>query len=350
MSDEMPIAPRPLRQLADGARMVMTGQELREHGVPPAAAHERCRPGGPWQMPLPGVFLLRPGPPTAAETLQAVLRYTGGREGEAVVSGLAALGLHGVAGVPPVTALEGVDVLVPRIRRLRSVGWARITRTPRMPRPVTVDGFPVAPVPRALADAVAALAAVPPQQARGERPTVRRLLTEAVRGGHCEPQAVLRELARAGTLGLPQVAGAVDTLLVEGRTAAEARLQEVVREERLPDPCWNVGLWLPDGPFLASVDAYWPHEAVAVEIDARVPRRRPGRAEPARPGRAREAEPEEEADRRRLLTLAGLGITLLRVTPRQLRHWPHAQAQAVRAALEAAAHRPPATYVVVLPR
>ncbi len=301
-----PITPRPLHDLADARCRVMTVQELREHGVSSAAAHERCRPGGPWQMPLPGVFLLHAGPPSAEETLHAVLRYTGGRPGEAMVSGLAALALHGFSAVPPLAALNRVDVLVPRTRRLRSSGCARIVRTHRLPRPVEVAGFPVAPATRALVDAVVRL--VDPL-------AVRRLMVEAVRGGHCEPYTVVREFTRARLRGRPQVAGAVEALLAEARGMAEERLIELVRLGGLPDPCWNVELWLPGGPCLGEVDAYWPDHGVAVEIDARVPPQGPSPAAesppapepadravpaiPAIPEREPEPEPEPETAFRR---------------------------------------------------
>ncbi|MDT0342780.1 hypothetical protein [Streptomyces litchfieldiae] len=337
MNDNTPITPRPLHQLAAAPCQVMTAQELREHGVSAAVAHERCRPGGPWQMPLPGVFLLHSGPPSAAETLHVVLRYTGGRDGEAVVSGLAALCLHGLTGVPPLTALDRVDVLVPRVRRLRSVGRARIVRTHRLPRPVEVAGFPVAPVPRALADAIGRLP---------DALAVRRLLTEAVRTGFCEPGAVVRELSRGRVLGMPQVAAAIDTLRLESRTLAEAGLLAAVRAGGLPDPCWNVGLWLPDGPFLCDVDAYWPEPAVAAVIDARVPPQRGAGAVPA----PAEDDATEADEIRRHQTLSGLGIRVARLTPRALRESPERQAAVLRTALAEAARGPRASYVVVLPR
>ncbi|ONK14256.1 hypothetical protein [Streptomyces sp. MP131-18] len=328
MTDNTPLTPRPLHRLADGSPPVMTAAELRRHGVPPAAAHERCRPGGPWQMPLPGVFVLHNGPLTGAETLHAVLRYTGGPQGQAVISGLAALDLHGFTGAPPPAALDRVDVLVPRVRRLRSVGCVRIVRTHRLPEPVPRHGFPVAPVPRALVDAVGRL----PDEA-----TVHRLLAEAVRGGHCEPHEILRELARARLPGRPHLTVAVDALVAEGRALAEQRLLTAVHEGGLPVPCWNVGLWLPGGPFLCNVDAYWPERAVAVDIDARVPRQRGG-------------SPDRAETSRRHQTLTGLGVTVIRLTPRGLADSPGAQADAVRAALRAAGRAPRAGSVVVLPR
>ncbi|MGP3969009.1 hypothetical protein [Streptomyces sp. 6N223] len=329
-----PMTPRPLRELTETRRRVMTTQELREHGVSTAAAARRCRPGGDWQMPLPGVFLLHPGPPTPEEMLHAVLSYTGGKPGEAMVSGLAGLALHGFTAVPPLAALNRVDVLVPRTRRLRSCGCARIVRTHRLPRAVTREGFPVAPAPRALADAVVRLA---------DPLAVRRLMSEAVRGGHTEPHAVVSEFTRARLMARPQVAGAIETLMSEGRAIAEGRLMELVRLGGLPDPCWNVELWLPGGPSLGAVDAYWPDHAVAVRIEARVPR------QPTGPGNDTSTDAFSE-DRLRQASMERLGIALVHLTPRKLREAVEQQITAVRDALLQAATRDPAGYVVVLPR
>lgn len=341
----------------DGVRrQVLNTRVLRELGVSAAEAGERCRPGGPWQMLLPGVYLLRPGPPTSDERLRAALLYAARRPAaqpaprpaqlpaqpgpdrrppcavsgtsapEAQITGLAALALHGLATAPPLPALERLDILLPRTRRLRSAGFARIVRAPVMPQPEQVTGLPVAPVPRALADAVSGLA---------DAVTVRRLLTDAVRGRHCEAAAVVRELDRVQQLHRPEVAEAVETLLAEDRADAEGDLYDLVRLHQLPDPCWNVGLRLPGGPHLGALDAYWPHEAVAVEI-ARAPL--PGRdARWAEHARKREA-------------LERLGITVVHLTPEKLRTSPRQQAAVLRTALMAAEDREPPAYLMVLPR
>ncbi|CAL9563228.1 hypothetical protein [Streptomyces sp. Tu 3180] len=362
MNHNTPLSPRPLHHLADGGRRVLTTAQLRTHGVSAAQATEQCRPGGPWQQLLPGVVLLHPGPPTGEERLHAVLMYAARERtvgvpvqpgadappappyGEAMITGLAALALHGFSCAPPLSSLDTLDVLVPRLRRLRSAGCARIVRAPDLPTPVRVPvpraldpvhaedaTVPVAPVTRALADAVAGLK---------DADTVRLLLTEAVRGGHCEPAAVVRELTRARLLNRPHVVDAVDSLLAEGRAMAESRLYRMVRDHGLPDPVWNVDLRLPGGPHLGGLDAYWPEQAVALELDTRAPR--PG----GRP--ADDAQWSEYARKRELLE--HLGITVVHITPRGLRDAMEQQATVVRTALMASADRDPAAYVVVLPR
>ncbi|GAA0926891.1 hypothetical protein [Streptomyces thermoalcalitolerans] len=342
-------SPRPLHHLAETHRQVLTAAQLRAHGVSAAETAERCRSGGPWQQILPGVYLLHPGPPTSEERLHAVLMYAARASlprpapgvpvqptaqvphrpapVDAMITGLAALTLHGFASSPALTSLKKIDVLVERVRRLRSTGCARIVRTAVLPAPDMVTGLPVAPVPRALADAVADLS---------DAGTVRRLLTEAVRDGYCEPAAIVRELTSARLLNRPHVVDAVDLLLAEGRALAEDRLYRMVREYGLPDPVWNVDLRLPGGPHLGSLDAYWPEQAVAVELDTRASR------------------PDEDArwseSVRKREHLERLGITVVHITPRKLRDAMEQQAAVVRTALLAAADRDPAAYVVVLPR
>ena len=331
---------------------VLPAAQLKAMGVPVGQAVEQCGAGGPWQQPLPGVFVLHPGPPSGPERLRSALLYAGrpasGRRpapsrvadpayGEAMLTGLAALSLYGFAAAPPAAAVERIDVLVPRVRRLRSAGYARLLRTAELPCPERVEGLPVAPVARALADAVAGL---------GDAVTVRRLLTEAVRGGHCEPAVVVGELNRAKVLGRPQVVHAVDSLLAEGRAMAEERLYAMVRACGLKEPLWNVDLRLPGGPHLGAVDAYWPDEAVAVELDTRIPRH--SRLDGGR--RQEEHEAEWSAYTARREHLERLGVTVVHLTPKKLRDAREQQATVVRTALMAASDREPAAYVMILPR
>ncbi|OKI67646.1 hypothetical protein [Streptomyces sp. MJM1172] len=316
-------APLPLAHLTGSRPRVLSLAQLREHGVTASDAA-----GRPWQQILPGVFLLHSGPATSEERLHAALLYAGRRgNDEAMITGLAALALYRFGSAPALLALPHIDVLVPNTRRLRSAGDVRVVRAHTPPRPVEVTGLPVAPVARAVADAVAGLS---------DATTVRRLLSEAVRGGHCEPAAVVRELTVARLLNRPHVVDAVESLLAEGRAIAEDRLYQLVRGYELPEPVWNVDLRLPGGPHLGGVDAYWPEQAVAVEIDTRAPRQG-------------EDEQWSECVRKRE-SLERLGVTVIHITPRKLRDWPEQQAAVVRTALTASVDREPAAYLVVLPR
>ncbi|MGW0993611.1 hypothetical protein ACWD5V_09910 [Streptomyces sp. NPDC002523] len=349
MTHNTPLSLRPLRHLREVHRRVLSTAQLRSHGVSTAELNERCRPGGPWQLLLPNVVLLHPGPPTSEERLHGALLYAS-REStpgvpaqptaedphrpvytEAVITGLAALTLHGFSSTPPLPSLDRVDVLVPRLRRLRSTGYVRVLRTSALPTPCAVTGLPVAPVPRALADAVTELT---------DPGAVRRLLTEAVRGRHCEPAAVVAELTDANLLACPHVVGAVDLLVAEGRARAEEHLYRMVREYGLPDPVWNVDLRLPGGPLLGGLDAYWPEQAVGVELDTRAPRQGPREDDDAL--WSQYARKREHLER--------LGITVVHITPKKLRDSLEQQAAVVRTALMAAGDREPAAYVVALPR
>ncbi|MFE3625977.1 hypothetical protein [Streptomyces goshikiensis] len=316
-------APLPLAHLTGSRPRVLSLAQLREHGVTASDAA-----GRPWQQILPGVFLLHSGPATSEERLHAALLYAGRRgNDEVMITGLAALALYRFGSAPALLALPHIDVLVPNTRRLRSAGDVRVLRAHTPPRPVEVTGLPVAPVARAVADAVAGLS---------DAVTVQRLLSEAVRGGHCEPAAVVRELTVARLLNRPHVVDAVESLLTEGRAIAEDRLYQLVRGYELPEPVWNVELRLPGGPHLGGVDAYWPEQAVAVEIDTRVPRQG-------------EDEQWSECVRKRE-SLERLGVTVIHITPRKLRDWPEQQAAVVRTALTASVDREPPAYLVVLPR
>ncbi|MCF3124652.1 hypothetical protein IPZ68_33840 [Streptomyces arenae] len=351
MNHNAPLSPLPLNHLADTQLRVMSTAQLREHGISSAEAGAHCRPGGPWQQLLPGVCLLHPGPPTSEERLHGALLFAGrplartaqgipGQPGagephapyaDAMITGLAALALHRFSSAPPLLSLDHIDVLVPRTRRLRSTGFARLVRANALPTPQQITGVPVAPVPRALADAVAQLA---------EAGVVRRLLTEAVRGGHCEPAAIVRELNHARLLTRPHVVDAVDSLLAEGRAIAEDRLYRMVSEHGLPEPLWNVDLRLPGGPHLGGVDAYWPDQAVAVELDTRAPRQ----------GLRQDDDAMWSEYARKREHLERLGITVVHITPKKLRDALEQQAAVVRTALMASDDRAPAAYVVVLPR
>ncbi len=328
-----PLDPRLTPRASCAQRRVMTGRELRALGVPDEVLQERCRPGGPWRLLLPGVYLLHAGRPSGEERLRAALLYAGrtprGQQTDpgAMVTGLAALALLGFDGVPRLDRLARIDVLVGRGRRLPDAGEVRILRATTLPRPWSVAGVACAPVPRAVADAVAGL---------DDTVAVRKVLVESVRTADCEPAVVVRELRAARLLSRPQVADALGALMAEGRAMAENRMYEMVRECELPDPVWNVVLRLPAGPCLGRVDAFWPDHSVALDLEAAGPEDGP--------------DPSWHLRDRRRGRLAGLGVEVVVTTPGMLRTSPARQAAVLRTALRTADDRHPHARLVALPR
>ncbi|GAA2470281.1 hypothetical protein GCM10010406_02260 [Streptomyces thermolineatus] len=353
MNHETPLSSRRSDRPARTHRRVVTARLLVEHGLPADVVADRCRPGGPWQELLPGVLLLHDLPPTPEDRLHAALLYaapaeeepgeaTDGTEGSGpygggscapMVTGMAALALHGLDAARQRQtrsrpAAPRVDVLVAGPHRPADAGFVRVTGAVRgsLPHPVVVDGVPCAPVPRALADAVARL---------HDPHSVRTLLVEAVRGGRCDAASAVRELAAAGQLSRPHVVDAADALLAQDRTASEGLLYEMVRGAGVPDPLWNVDLKVPGGPWLGGVDAYWPDHGVVLELDTRS----------VDDG---EALWSAGVERREHLEL--LGLQVLRVTPDQLRDSVPQQARTLRTALLMSSELPGAARLVILPR
>ncbi|MEU6970152.1 hypothetical protein AB0A71_20905 [Kitasatospora aureofaciens] len=271
MSYRIPTPPPSLEELAKRQQNVVTASQLRARGVPARIITEHCRRGGPWQRLLPRVYLLQSGEPTPEQRMWAALLYAaqngreeGRREG-AVITGAAALALYGFASVPRLPAVTGVDVLVPRQRRLKDAGDVRILRTERELVARSVHGLACAPVARAVADALCewtadGSAAVP----------VREVLREAV--GRPEVRCTVRELAtelvESGLTGEPRVRAALDELLAAERDFVLEQVDRLVDEWLLPAPLAAPELRMRGGTYIGIPDLYWPERGVAVEVDS----------------------------------------------------------------------------------
>ncbi|MFF4581752.1 hypothetical protein ACFY15_25695 [Streptomyces sp. NPDC001373] len=131
--------------------------------------------------------------------------------------------------------------------------------TARWPGTLTVSGVPSAHPVRAAAD----FAARCPSPDR-----VRSVLAQVVQSGWCHPHDLHAELRSARLLSRPAIRAAAGELLAGVRSIAEARARDVLTGTDLRTPLWNARLYTPDGTFLASPDAYWPDEGVALEIDS----------------------------------------------------------------------------------
>ncbi|MEV7772633.1 hypothetical protein [Kitasatospora sp. NPDC086791] len=271
MSYRIPSPPPSLEELAKRQQNVVTASQLRARGVPARVVTEHCRRGGPWQRLLPRVYLLQPDEPTPEQRIWAALLYAaqngreeGRREG-AVITGAAALALYGFAAVPRLPAMTGVDVLVPRQRRLKDVGEVRIRRTERELVARSVHGLACAPVARAVADALGEWTADPQAPA-----PVREVLREAVSRSEdgCTVRELAVELIESGLTDEPRVRAALDELLAAERDSVLERIGHLVDEWLLPVPLNAPELRMRGGTYIAVPDLYWPERGVAVEVDS----------------------------------------------------------------------------------
>ncbi|MFJ2189532.1 hypothetical protein ACIOJE_16535 [Kitasatospora sp. NPDC087861] len=271
MSYRIPTPPPSLEELAKRQQNVVTASQLRARGVPARVITEHCRRGGPWRRLLPRVYLLQSDGPTPEQRLWAALLYAAqngreeGREG-AVITGAAALALYGFAAVPRLPAVTGVDVLVPRQRRLKDAGEVRIRRTGRELVARSVHGLACAPVARAVADALCEWT----EEGAGVPMPVREVLREAVSrpDSRCTVRELAAELTESGLTGEPRVRAALDELLAGERDFVLDRVGELVDECLLPVPLAGPELRMRGGTFIAVPDLYWPERGVALEVDS----------------------------------------------------------------------------------
>lgn len=232
---------------------VARAAELIALGMTSRAVYGRCLPGGPWQRIAPGVILLSNAPPTRRQLIASALRHAGPK---AVVSGWDAVGLYDIAtpGQP-----GPVHLLVPHNRQVRSAEHILIERTIKMPIPMLLRGFPVAPLCRAAIDTARRLQSTD---------QVRALLGEVTQRGRISPAALRHELETGSNRG-----SALPRLVLEEvsngiRSVAEAWARKLVLRSRLPRPQWNVPVHAPDGELLGIIDAWWDEVGLAWEIDS----------------------------------------------------------------------------------
>ncbi|MCX5378181.1 hypothetical protein [Streptomyces sp. NBC_00091] len=290
-------------------------------GIPDATVTSRTRSGGPWQRLLPRVYLLQTGPPDHRQRALAAVLYAAEPTADplsgetAALTGAAALSLLGIGDTPPTPA----DVLIRAPRRLTGTPEVRPLTTSRWPRTITVSGVPSARPVRAAAD----FAARTGPDAHPDR--IRSVLAQVVQAGWCHPQDLHAELRASRLLRRPAIREAAAELLAGVRSVAEARARDALTGTDLPTPLWNARLYTPDGTFLASPDAYWPDEGVALEIDS------------AEYHYTRDAW---QATLRRRLRLESHGILVVSATPSMIRDTPTEVLAALRTLLTLTTPRP----------
>jgi len=264
----------------------------------------RCREAGPWRMLLPGVYLSHTGPATDEQRDMAALLYAGPRS---ALTGPAALRRHGARA--PRT--DAVDVLVPQATRRQDTGFARLHRTARLPRLVCVAGeISYVMAPRAVADAVRGMTDI------GE---VRAVVADSVQRGICPVPRLAEELAAGPVRGSARLRAALAEVADGIRSSAEADLRSLIKRAGLPVPMFNPRLSAGE-TFIAIPDCWWPHAALAAEVDSREWHLSPRDWEQTLARHAR---------------MGSHGIIVLHFTPGQIRTRQREVAADIRAALAA---------------
>jgi hypothetical protein len=304
-------SPDGLDELLDQQLAVATRRQLLALGLTDRVVQYRVRPGGPWQVLLPGVYLGTNGPPSMRQKELAALLYGGPGS---VITGPAALMHHSIRSPAP---LDAIDVLIPAERQRRDAGFVRFQRTARMP-PRTARSGPVrlALAPRAVADAARRLTALR---------DVRAVVADAVQAGRCTIGQLAAELSEGPVRGSAMFRSVLAEVAEGIRSTAEGDLRDLIRVNRLPVPLFNPSLY-EDETFLGKPDAWWPDAGVAAEVDSR----------------EWHLSPEDwDRTRRRHDVMAAAGIIPLHFSPQQIRREPAEVVRMIEHALERGLNRPP---------
>lgn len=285
-------------------REVLCRAQVLSLGVTTKGLRWRIRPGGPWQRLLPGVYLTVTGEPTQAQREVAALLYAGQ---PSIITGPAALQRHRIRG----PAAVAVDVLVPAGRERASRDFVVTHQTRRMPRSWTVDlALRYAQPARAVVDTVSALT---------DLAEARTVVASAVQQRRCSIDQIVTELRERHSTGNALLRAVLAEVADGTASAAEGDLRDLIGSSDLPVPLYNPTLFL-DGKFLARPDAWWPQAAVAVEVDSKEFHLLP-------------EDWERTMRRHRRMTAAGLSV--LHLSPRQLRTEPRQVLTDIAAALHA---------------
>lgn len=223
-----------------------------ELGMTERALGYKIRPGGPWQLMLPGVYLGQTGASNPFQLMMAAQLYAGPGS---LITGPAAM-FHHRLGARDLTTIH---VLIPVARRRRSISFVQVERTTRLPDRVSRRGpLRFVPEPRAVMDTARGL---------GSLRDVRSVIADPVQMGRCNVRELATEL-NSGSVRRSALARIVLAEVGEGiRSTAEGDMLELLRTCGLPMPLLNASLYLGD-TFLAMPDAWWQEAGVAAEVDS----------------------------------------------------------------------------------
>lgn len=241
-------------------RGVASARQLMAVGIPERTVYNRCRSGGPWQRPLPGIIVLHNGQPTEEQLLQAALLLAGPG---AMLTGLVACRRYGLRRGPRILRETGpcpAHLLIDHGRHRRDAGLVHIERTIRLPTPWLRDGFPLAPPHRACTDALRRLT---------DAREMVELLADAVQRGLTTIGALSEEIeagSRRGTADPRQVLRDVRDGV---RSAAERDAKRLLtRSTVLPTASWDVEVRDPAGRLLGVADCWFDDVCLDWEMDS----------------------------------------------------------------------------------
>jgi hypothetical protein len=304
----------------DQRRVILRRQAL-ACGMPSSTIDHQIRPGGPWQVLLPGVYLTNTGTVTQDHREIAALLYAG--DGS-VITGPCAVRRHRLES----PGANTVDVLVsPGVER-HSRGFVRLHRTYRMPQSwMTTGPIRFANAPRAVADAVRGMTSV------GDARTV---IFGALQKRACSLGELLNELTEGPARGRRLFRGVLAEAADGARSAAENDLQRLLARglDRLSQPMLNARLYTLDGQFIAMVDDWWEKQSLAGDVDSKA---------------YHISAEAQDRDRDRHNKLIAHGINLMHFSPRRIREDGAGVLRDVKAALLANSGRPPLPIVAVGP-
>jgi hypothetical protein len=213
-----------------------------------------ARLGRHWQVILPGVYAAFTGDLTKHHTWRAALLH-GGPNSQ--LNDLSALYAHRLSDLPPDVFTR---VLVADHVQMSSRDFVVVRRTTRLPRPVTIDGFPVAPVGRALCE----FAARHPD----ERDAF-AVVAAAIQNRRVKVDTLIDEIERGPARGRPKLTRMIERLGAGVRSVAEDDFRRlVIGSQVLPEPKWNCLLQLPNGRKV-SPDALFVDSGVVHETNGR---------------------------------------------------------------------------------
>lgn len=234
-------------------RGLLRTANLLELGVASKTIVRRTLPDGIWSRALPGLVFLKNRPLTSIERATAVAIYCGN---DAVISGRAGLSLHGLG---TAGSFEETFALIPESQHRKSVGFAVVERTWRMPEPEIKSGLRVAPIVRCLCDAVRRMKNTEQCMA---------LIASVVQRGAATVDAIANELDAGSTRGTAMPRRVLKELAAGAHSVAEVAAQKLYARSGLPPVHHNVAVFDHRGKFVLIADNWIDDVALDWEIDS----------------------------------------------------------------------------------